>query len=766
MKPDKIYSFGRNNIFVNKGLISSPRKDISENISDPFRHMIMKYYVALDDGTIMYGGRPDDSRLGRLRLGRLSVIRKIDGSSALQFTFSSSPGSDEEAESRMASLAKLIDTSKTFFDFHFRFQKPIEYSLSKHMNKIGRAEYVDATSNYNFLSPRYEKFMSNNPTIPENALPNFYALYAQGMYRQNNVRPLNSMNGNFKSKKRSMKKFLSSFMSNEDVVRDGFLQYFEDFGQSGNNLIKRKEGPLTLDALAARYSVYTFSNNSLAALTTDASKGETFPLYNKIEFSTDPNSLLSDLLWELKIGDEIVKQVVRKTPQIMRFGKSGQLYARSSVKSDPPEESYFFQESALNIWDIQSWVQEGIFANAALPGVTIGDTGVPGTPAITSVREMSTKALLAAKINKLSQNKYRTLEELFNGSSAYSEAVFYKIQKFSEDDLRTPICTYFVPNSSRMEKCTLIDSQVKYGSEYAYTITSYVLVVGTEYSYNSFNQIDENTVNIGVGSIPKMKLVEMPTAIIRNVLVLDNPPIPPESLIVSYKNVGNRVMINMNGSTGDRRMVPVVLESEDREKITRQKIAQRVSDNKIRYKSDDTPGSFEVFRTTKRPRSYKDFEGSKIRVVSTGGTASSAAMEDDIVTDVKYYYIFRSIDIHGNVSNPSPVYEVEMKSTAGPPYMILNTIDFKEEEAKNKKPFKTMKRYVQIIPTTPQGLLNVKSSNLLSATTVKGVSSVVLGVADEKLWGKKFRFRFTSKKTGRKVDLDVNFRSEHQLKQS
>ena len=107
-----------------------------------------------------------------------------------------------------------------------------------------------------------------------------------------------------------------------------------------------------------------------------------------------------------------------------------------------------------------------------------------------------------------------------------------------------------------------------------------------------------------------------------------------------------------------------------------------------------------------------------------------------------------------------------MKSSAGPPYMILNTIDFKEEEAKNKKPFKTMKRYVQIIPTTPQGLLNVKSSNLLSATTVKGVSSVVLGVADEKLWGKKFRFRFTSKKTGRKVDLDVNFRSEHQLKQS
>jgi hypothetical protein len=107
-----------------------------------------------------------------------------------------------------------------------------------------------------------------------------------------------------------------------------------------------------------------------------------------------------------------------------------------------------------------------------------------------------------------------------------------------------------------------------------------------------------------------------------------------------------------------------------------------------------------------------------------------------------------------------------MKSSAGPPYMILNTVDFKEEEMRNKKPLKSMRRYVQIIPTTPQGLLNVGASNLISATTVKGVRNVVLGVADEKLWGKKFRFRFTSKKTGRKIDLDVNFRSEHQLKQS
>ena len=761
MKQDKIYSFGRSNIFINEGLVSSKSGGISENISDPFRRFLGRYYMTQGDGTFLYRGKLKDPQVGSL-----SVVRKNNGDSVLQFKFSADPQTEEEGDKRMVSLARLIETKGIFYDFFFKVQKPVEYSIAKKMNKAGRVEYISATSNYNFLASRYEKFIQNNPTISENILPNFYALYAEGTYGLADVQPLNSLLGNFKSKKRTMEKFLSSFASNEKFVRDGFAQYFDDFGQSANNIIKSKNGAKIFGALSTTYRVYTFSNDALPTFTTEASKGELFPFYNKIEFSTDTKSLLSDLLWEMKAGDEIIKQVVRSAPQFMKFGRSAQLYKRSSMKDSPPKESYFTSAQTLNMWDIASWIQEKIFVTKGLPGVFVGEKRRPNKPGARAVAEMSTKTVLAAKINKIAQNTYRSLEKVFNGAPSYSEAVFYKIQKFSEDNLTTPICTYFVPNSSKMRECTFIDTQVKYGSKYAYTISSYVLVVGTEYSYNTFNQIDQNTANIGVGTIPKMKLVEVPMAIVRNMLVLDNPPIPPESLIVSYKGIGNKIMINMNGSTGDRMMVPVVLEADDKVKIDLLRIAQRVSDNKLRFKSDDIPGSFEIFRTTKKPSSYEDFEGKKIRILSTGGLATSASMQDSITTDVKYYYIFRSVDIHGNISNPSPVYEVEMKSSAGPPYMILNTVDFKEEEMRNKKPLKSMRRYVQIIPTTPQGLLNVGASNLISATTVKGVRNVVLGVADEKLWGKKFRFRFTSKKTGRKIDLDVNFRSEHQLKQS
>ena len=71
---------------------------------------------------------------------------------------------------------------------------------------------------------------------------------------------------------------------------------------------------------------------------------------------------------------------------------------------------------------------------------------------------------------------------------------------------------------------------------------------------------------------------------------------------------------------------------------------------------------------------------------------------------------------------------------------------------------------MQIVPTLGQGMLNEEKSDLVEANTVLDrwdQDNYFLSVEDEALWGKRFKIRLTSKKTGRKVDLNVRFEHKH-----
>ena len=80
--------------------------------------------------------------------------------------------------------------------------------------------------------------------------------------------------------------------------------------------------------------------------------------------------------------------------------------------------------------------------------------------------------------------------------------------------------------------------------------------------------------------------------------------------------------------------------------------------NPIFFESDD-PTDFELFKCTKHPVSYDDFRNEHYRFISSGDPRklTAASYEDTIVPNQPYYYMFRAQDVHGNVSNPSPIYE-------------------------------------------------------------------------------------------------------------
>jgi hypothetical protein len=133
---------------------------------------------------------------------------------------------------------------------------------------------------------------------------------------------------------------------------------------------------------------------------------------------------------------------------------------------------------------------------------------------------------------------------------------------------------------------------------------------------------------------------------------------------------------------------------------------------------------------------------------------------DKIKTNKKYYYIFRTIDIHGLVSNPTPVYELELIDDGTTVVPKVRIVDFNRLE---KIYAKKMRKYIQIVPTVAQTAFNEAESSDLHMNTKN--SNVVLGKVEDRLFSqesdsrpKKFKIRVTSRKTGRKIDLNVVFK--------
>ena len=70
---------------------------------------------------------------------------------------------------------------------------------------------------------------------------------------------------------------------------------------------------------------------------------------------------------------------------------------------------------------------------------------------------------------------------------------------------------------------------------------------------------------------------------------------------------------------------------------------------------------------------------------------------------------------------------------------------------------------MHITPAFPQSILNTEELDTLESIKDRYAQKSLfkLGVEDESLWGKKFKIRLTSKKTGKKIDVNIQFNHEH-----
>lgn len=267
--------------------------------------------------------------------------------------------------------------------------------------------------------------------------------------------------------------------------------------------------------------------------------------------------------------------------------------------------------------------------------------------------------------------------------------------------------------------------------------------------------------------------------------ITDKPPVPPDIVFVPFVGVNNKIMILFNSNAGEKKEYPIILRDNDVSFILDEYFAQhgvelkpdaamaigvghseRDAQKKLQYRNDDPIRKYELFRVGAAPTSYNSFKGFNVTnapiqaELGPDKFSTAVAYVDRIVPNVKYWYCARSIDIHENISNPTYIFELEMVDNRGQMFMRQKIFAFKPQKLDYKK---TGRRFLAIEPRYEQmnyndneespgtvSLNEAPSSNILGQGSVREVSSI---------WGKKFKVRVTSKKTGRKIDLNVAFKN-------
>ena len=462
-------------------------------------------------------------------------------------------------------------------------------------------------------------------------------------------------------------------------------------------------------------------------------------------------------------------------------------------------------------------------------------------------------AIFVGKYRQLVDQKSRNYYDIMNKDLAYSETLFYRVQKVAVGDGANiddgPLVQNFwlikpndKENQTNSDMMRYIDTQVKYDQDYEYTVYAYQLVVGTRYSfqfengsnntsgesesylnyvknvqqsatsegflggglellYNSpnskfnvffpsaNNQSDDRLAIFDVVCEPDVKLIEMPFYK-KKVVISDAASTAPEVDIIPLRGQDNEIKINFYPSSVDRELVPVSVASSDyykydkiRKNQDRFLLKMTPPDDdggifgfntamlydlnplahvepRLLFKNDDFAAQYEIYRMEEAPNSYVEFGGNLLTTINAQELSS---FTDKIEQNRKYYYIFRSIDVHGNPSYPSPMYQVEMVENSGAVYPVVSIYEPQLPSPGSKsKPFR---RYLKIDAAAMQGILDLKGSELNYTDSAITNHPIMLGEKGTKLFSasdslshKKFKFRVKSRHTGKIIDLNVSFK--------
>ena len=684
----------------------------------------------------------------------------------------------------------IIDEYVEYNYLAFDMPLPFNYNELDKLNVAG-PQYVRSDAEYNFYIKSYEEQfrfgMAANQ--PEHLLPNLYAMMMEKHNETSNKHFADhiSLNGALTESETTTGAATKKF-----EIKKHSGQYFDIFGRRVEDALTKSESSVpelngALKGVVDKYTNLVVPESSVPILREMSRKKELFPMFVDMEFSTDRMTEFAQMLSDTKLLDEFMWSFIKDIVTIgghtnMDFTEVEEV---SNVEVMEDGTSVVKKHSVTRTetrktWNIlDSWLKKSSlvdFSTGVLnPADKVGrafqealamkstlflDDGATEKELQADSSKKFFKSLLGiifvGKLKTFLKNRFVTYDKMLEGQTCHSEDVMYRIEKSLADTSGNPtgnvLQNFWFPNTNEIDTLNFVDTQIKYGKRYAYKLYVYKIAVNTKYSYSELGVWNSGAAFV-VTQKPEALLIEE-EIFLDNHTILDDPPIPPEVEVVPYFADGNKILFNMKSAVGEYVLDPILLNLEDIGQHDDIRRSQKLEGtDKIRFKGDDKGGSFEIYKIEDRPKNWDDFDNRMLTAVSNTN-ASTGEFVDYISSNKKYYYTFRMVDVHGHVSNPTEIYEIELVNDEGSVYLNKRIVELAPREPKN--PCKPMRRLLQIKVAPEQRFLDL-SGEEESALDVKNLK---LGQLQESPWGRKFKFRIVSRKTGKKMDFNVDFKAE------
>ena len=285
----------------------------------------------------------------------------------------------------------------------------------------------------------------------------------------------------------------------------------------------------------------------------------------------------------------------------------------------------------------------------------------------------------------------------------------------------------------------------------------------TNAQYSSY---DKFLADLSITITPTMKLIEVPI-FTKSITITDHPP--PQLEVHPFHRIDDSNIIGFlitQDTFSPIKHPSSVIQSGDYTLNGANYLLSNdlISSEDVTLPSQSKVSNVEVFRTQRHPKSKTDFTPDELIAIKNLFSPRENYMlpniihEDSILTNTEYYYTFRFISENVVIGPQTSVFKIQLVDDGGYKYLKVDELmdtDFEKEDL--FAPSEPAKKLLQIVPNIKQ--IQFDNSNVdYTQPANTQLSNIAVGTRKDTIFDKTFKIRLTSKKTGKRIDLNVTYK--------